>query len=584
MKVDDYRKVVKENATKTYRKAPENSEKEINEEASKIAIKLNIAEKVQKYSGNECFVTFKDHKENFHVKPECRLINPAKSEVGKISKQILEGIVTDLKEKSGLNLWKNNENVLGWFKNMEKGKKSKFVQFDIESFYPSISRDLLTKALIYAKTYVPVKESDSDIIYHSRKSLLFSESSSWVKKNGNMFDVKMGAYDGAEVCELVGLYLLSKIKGIIPHTQVGLYRDDGLAVIPRANGPLLEKKLKKRLYKGFNKDENLRVVVKTNMSRTNFLDIHLNLHTGEYRPFRKENNVPQYIHVESNKTKNIKKNLPAMIGNRLSGLSATQQIFENEKGPYEEALEKSGYNNTLTFQAPQPTHQKRKRHRNVLWYNPPFSESVSTNIGREFLNIIDRNFPQQHKYHKIFNRNTVKISYSCMPNIRNIIKGHNMSKLKTPETRDTEDASKCNCNDKGTCPLEGQCLADSLVYQATISCKENGSKKFRYIGITEGNFKARYNNHTASFRNRSNMSKTELSKKFWELKDKGKTPQISWEILKTVNKYKCGQEICNLCLTEKLLIIKSRDKYLLNSRSEIISKCRHKRKFLLIKV
>ncbi len=137
---------------------------------------------------------------------------------------------------------------------------------------------------------------------------------------------------------------------------------------------------------------------------------------------------------------------------------------------------------------------------------------------------------------------------------------------------------------KGTCPLEGQCLADSLVYQATISCKENGSKKFRYIGITEGNFKTRYNNHTASFRNRSNMSKTELSKKFWELKDKGKTPQISWEILKTVNKYKCGQEICNLCLTEKLLIIKSRDKYLLNSRSEIISKCRHKRTFLLIKV
>ncbi len=109
-----------------------------------------------------------------------------------------------------------------------------------------------------------IKESDSDIIYHSRMSLLFSESSSWVKKNGNMFDVTMGAYDGAEVCELVGLYLLSKIKGIIPHTQVGLYRDDGLAVIPRANGPLLEK-IKKRLYKCF-KDENLKVVVKINLS------------------------------------------------------------------------------------------------------------------------------------------------------------------------------------------------------------------------------------------------------------------------------------------------------------------------------
>ena len=87
-----------------------------------------------------------------------------------------------------------------------------------------------------------------------------------------------------------------------------------------------------------------------------------------------------------------------------------------------------------------------------------------------------------------------------------------------------------------------------------------------------------------SFRLQKHSNKTELSKKIWELKLLGKTPKVTWEIIKTVDKLRCGQESCNLCLTEKLLIIKCRDKNLLNSRSELIAKCRHKRKFLLSRV
>ena len=61
---------------------------------------------------------------------------------------------------------------------------------------------------------------------------------------------------------------------------------------------------------------------------------------------------------------------------------------------------------------------RRKRHRNVIWYNPPFSKNVATNVGRTFLKILDEELSENHVFHKIFNRNTVKISYSCMPNLK----------------------------------------------------------------------------------------------------------------------------------------------------------------------
>ena len=116
--------------------------------------------------------------------------------------------------------------------------------------------------------------------------------------------------------------------------------------------------------------------------------------------------------------------------------------------------------------------------------------------------------------------------------------------------------------------MDGQCLANCLIYEATI-CNDNGGDKLKYIGQAEGEFKTRFNNH----------KKTELANKFWEIKNNGGLPIIKWRILKKVKKYENGQKHCNLCLIEKLSIIKFRDKNLLNSRSEISAKCRHKREF-----
>ena len=67
----------------------------------------------------------------------------------------------------------------------------------------------------------------------------------------------------------------------------------------------------------------------------------------------------------------------------------------------------------------------RNRQRNILWYNPPFNQEVKTNLGKEFFRIIDQNFPTQHSLHKILNRRTIKLSYSCTSNMQSIIAGHN---------------------------------------------------------------------------------------------------------------------------------------------------------------
>ena len=132
MSITDYGKLVRENVTKNYKKAPEDSKESINVEALTFVTKLKLDDRVQAYSTNESFVTIKDHKENFYTNSQCRLINPAKTQMGRISNKMLENIVNEIKIQSEL----NDQSVLSWFSTIEKDKSSKFIQFDIESFYP----------------------------------------------------------------------------------------------------------------------------------------------------------------------------------------------------------------------------------------------------------------------------------------------------------------------------------------------------------------------------------------------------------------------------------------------------------------
>ena len=318
------------------------------------------------------------------------------------------------------------------------------------------------------------------------------------------------------------------------------------------------------------------------LCRLDFPDVTLNLHKSTYQPFTKPNTTLLYVHRESNHPQSITRNIPAGINKQISTLSSDKVSFDQATAPYQETLNKNGYNYTLHYEPSMNTRQRNRPRNSILWYNPPFSKNVSTNIGHRFLSLVDKHFHKDHKLRKIFNRNTIKISYSCMSNTKRIIDNHNKQILKSSElTANTgKDNKTCNCRQKNTCPLNGNCLQSSVVYQATVTRQDNNITE-TYVGLTENDFKTRYRNHTASFRHAKHRNSTELSKYIWTLKDNNINFFISWHILSSSLPYKSSNKRCNLCLKEKFLIICQPELSSLNKQNELVSSCRHRNKALL---
>ena len=174
---------------------------------------------------------------------------------------------------------------------------------------------------------------------HCRKSLLFDNDTAWVKKTNNMFDVTMGSFDGAEICELVGLFLLSTLRENFKSNA--LYRDDGLALCKRTSGPQAERK-RKEIIKHF-KNHRLAITIQSNVHIVNFLDVTLNLTDGSYFPYRKPNNTTQYIDDRSNHPPSILKQLPSAINRRISRISYHKKSFDKAKQHYKDAMKRSGH-------------------------------------------------------------------------------------------------------------------------------------------------------------------------------------------------------------------------------------------------
>ena len=154
--------------------------------------------------------------------------------------------------------------------------------FDICDFDPSITNTLLQKALNYASKYADISEDQIHLITHTKKTMPYKDGNP-LEKTTSVFDMTMGSYDVAEICKLVGLHLLSQLQNL--KINVGLYRDDGLAVTNQT--PREAEMTKKKLCKIF-KDTNLRIAVETNKKVADFLDITLDLHTGSYKPYKKK--------------------------------------------------------------------------------------------------------------------------------------------------------------------------------------------------------------------------------------------------------------------------------------------------------
>ena len=207
------------------------------------------------------------------------------------------------------------------------------------------------------------------------------------------------------------------------------------------------------------------------------------------------------------------------------------------------ALNESGYKTTLTYTKTTDVNN-RNRARNIIRFNPPYSQNVKTNIGKTFVKLVKKSFPRGPKLYKIFNRNTLKLSYSCMSSISSVIKQHNNRVLSIIENVDR----LCNCRNKENCPLDGKCLQTCIVYKADVMTNKDSHI---YYGAGDGEFKSRYNNHTNSFRYRHHEQDTELSKHIWKIQDKGINFKVKWSVTVYASTHRCGSRRCELCLTEK---------------------------------
>ena len=199
------------------------------------------------------------------------------------------------------------------------------------------------------------------------------------------------------------------------------------------------------------------------------------------------------MHKQSNHPPSIIKRLPLSVERRLSKLSSNEKIFSDSIPIYHEALLKASYNHKWTYQKhDQKKDNSQHRKTQIIWFNPLYSKNVTTKVGEFCLSLIDKLFPPHHKLHKLFNRNNLKISYGCFPNIKSRIKTHNR---KVVYLSPTIGRRTWNCINITQCPVQQKCLSNNILYQANITPIGEISETKVYYGICETAFKLRYANH-----------------------------------------------------------------------------------------
>ena len=194
----------------------------------------------------------------------------------------------------------------------------------------------------------------------------------------------------------------------------------------------------------------LKITATANPKIVNFLDITLNLQNGKFQPYKKPNDDTLYINKQSNHPPAIIKQIPKSVSRRVSKLSSDHATFTNAASTYNDVLKNSGFNTNIEYLPDEDpksrASQRQKRSRNIIWFNPPFSRNVKTSVGRKFLALMDKHFPTTNKLQKIFNKNTLKVSYSCMGNMKNIVNKHNARILNRDKMNNNK--SYCNCQKK----------------------------------------------------------------------------------------------------------------------------------------
>ena len=152
---------------------------------------------------------------------------------------------------------------------------------------------------------------------------------------------------------------------------------------------------------------------------------------------------------------------------------------------------------------------------------------------------------------------------------------------KLTENDVTPESVGCRCR-QAPCLLDGRCEVKDIIYKATIEGPPN--EKFFYYGSCSTRFITRYHNHKHSFKFRNSKTSTALSRKVWDLKDKGVSPKVTFKIHKESKSAGTCETSCRLCIDEKKCILYDSDPNMINSREEIYSKCKHRYKWKLARI
>ena len=182
----------------------------------------------------------------------------------------------------------------------------------------------------------------------------------------------------------------------------------------------------------------------------------MNLKDCIFIPYHKPDDQIQYMFTESNHPPNTIKHTAASVETSLSNLSSNEQLFKVSTTHYRDNLRQSRYNKELTYKPADTNHQKHSNHkRKIIWFNAPFSNDIFTKIGKSFLSLLDLNFQKNTIYNSTFNRNKIKVNFSCMQTIKPIINNHNMKVLNNT----AEIQESCNCRNKKNYHLDGKYLS-----------------------------------------------------------------------------------------------------------------------------
>ena len=285
-----------------------------------------------------------------------------------------------------------------------------------------------------------------------------------------------------------------------------------------------------------------------NKKIVNFLDVKLNLITGKYQPYSKPNNTPLYVHSKSNHPPSVLCNIPLSINKRLTEMSSDQDSFEQPPRHISKPLTKVVITTSyVQFKHPLSLTTNRTIPREAVkekLYGITHhinTKNISTNVEQSFLKIIDEEFPADithyTRYSTVIQSRLVtavcqtsskytmdttnprcpqfpaRVALTCVVALVCVGGGGGGILLNFRQNLQISDIH-APPDFRHWCPLSNKCITESVVYQATVTIKDNTSNipPQTYVGLTENSFKTRLANHKSSFNSFDKRNATELTK------------------------------------------------------------------------